>query len=231
MQIITEDPDKDLTGLGRLLAKDPRDQAFVLKAAQPKRGVSSKTWYARGVLDQGSTPQCVAYSGAKYLEAGPVPNKLHMPIGELYRQCQLVDEWPGENYDGTSVRALFKVLKREGYIGEYRWAYDVDTMVNHVLSSGPVVIGVSWFENMMTSGHRDFLMPTGDDYGGHATLIIGANLKTLCYDGSHGAFTILNSWGPRWSTNGRAKISFNDMQKLLDLDGEACVATEIPRAA
>jgi hypothetical protein len=218
---------EDLTGLGRKVAKDPRDKAFKLMAAQPRRGVSSKTWYVRGVLDQGATPQCVAYSGSKYLTCHPICNKPPMTEAELYHQCQLVDEWPGEDYDGTSVRALFKVLKRLGYVGTYRWAWNVDTIVNHILSTGPVVVGTEWFMGMFDSDRYDFLRPEGESVGGHAWLLIGCDINKRCYDGSKGAFRMLNSWGSGWSSNGRAWVSLKDMQTLLDLDGEACVASEV----
>jgi hypothetical protein len=221
---------EDLTGLGRKLAHDPRDKAFPLKAAQPQRNVSARTWYVRGVLDQGSTSQCVAYSGSKYLTCHPICNKPPMTEAEFYHQCQLVDEWPGTDYDGTSVRALFKVLKRLGLVSEYRWTWNVDTMVNHVLSTGPMVCGTEWFMGMFDSDRNDFLIPDGEPAGGHAWLIIGADINKKCYDGSRGAFRMLNSWGASWSSNGRAYVSFKDMQKLLDLDGEACVATEILKA-
>jgi C1A family cysteine protease len=218
---------EDLTGLGRKHAPDSRDKAYILKAAAPQRGVTSRTWYVRGVLDQGATSMCVAYSGAKYLETHPVKNKLNMSLPTLYRECQRIDEWPGEDYDGTSVRALFKVLKREGYVSEYRWAWDVDTIVNHLLSTGPVVVGTNFYMGMMDSDRYDFLRPEGESVGGHAYLLIGVDTQKKCYDGSKGALRMLNSWGPRWSTNGRALISLKDMQRLLDEDGEACVATEV----
>lgn len=220
----------DLTGLGRRAAADNRDLAYRLLAAPPKRGVRRKTHYIRGVLDQGGTSQCVAYSTSQYLKAHPVKNHLPMSEAAFYKECQRVDEWPGEDYDGTSVRASFKVLKRLGYVSEYRWTWDVDTVANHLLSTGPMVVGTSFFEGMAASDRFDFLRPEGEDYGGHAYLLVGCDLDRKCYDGAKGAFTMLNSWGPKWSNNGRALISFKDMQKLLDLQGEACVATEIPHA-
>ncbi len=218
---------EDLTGLGRKHAPDPRDKAFLLKAAAPQRGVSARTWYVRGVLDQGASSMCVAYSGAKYLETHPVKNRLNMSLPTLYRECQLVDEWPGEDYDGTSVRALFRVLKREGYVAEYRWTWDVDTMVNHLLSTGPICVGTEWLMSMFTPDCWDYLRPEGESAGGHAYLLIGVDTQKKNYDGTKGAFKMLNSWSAHWSENGRALISFKDMQYLMDMQGEACVATEV----
>lgn len=221
---------EDLTGLGRRAARDDRDRAFILLAAKPARGVRRKTHYVRGVLDQGSTSQCVAYSTAKYCEAHPVKNTLPLAIPDWYALCQKNDEWPGEDYDGTSVRASFKLLKKYGIVSEYRWTWDIDTVANHLLSTGPMCVGTDWLFGMFDSDRFDFLRPEGESAGGHAYLLIGCDLDRKCYDGSKGAFTMLNSWGPNWSNNGRALISFKDMQKLLDLQGEACVATEIPHA-
>ena len=33
----------------------------------------------------------------------------------LYHEAQKVDEWPGEDYDGTSVRAGLDILRKRGH--------------------------------------------------------------------------------------------------------------------
>jgi hypothetical protein len=105
-----------------------------------------------------------------------------------------VDEWPGEDPDsGTSVRALFKVLKRIGYVREYRWAYDVETLVQQVLAVGPVVMGTSWFYDMMDPDRWGYIQPTGSSMGGHAWLIIGASRTRVNPDKTIGAVRMINS--------------------------------------
>lgn len=222
-----------MSGLGRLPARDERDAKFLL---QPKPGRLSQfrteqTWHSlEPPFDQGNTSQCVAYSSIKYLRAAPVMNKKldQTHCTNFYNECQRIDEWPGEDYDGTSVRAAFKLLKSMGYITEYRWAQDAETVMKHVLTKGPVVMGTVWTMDMFMPHNRNgYIFPTGEEAGGHAYLIIGANRRRKNPDRSTGAFRILNSWGDNWGQKGRAWITMKDLDKLIAYDGEACVATEI----
>jgi C1A family cysteine protease len=217
-------------GLGRRFKKDTRDRAYLIPLQSINQSLAARTWVIPGkVLDQGSTAQCVAYSGVKYLTAYPVRNRPKEKPAEIYRECLLVDEWEGEDWDGgTSVRALFKVLKRLGYVSEYRWAFDCETVVNHVLTRGPVVMGTEWHHDMfMPHKTTGYLSVTGPNVGGHAWLIIGANRKRKNPDGSTGAVRMVNSWGDGWGQKGRAWITFRDLEKLIAADGEACVSTEM----
>lgn len=219
-------------GLGRRASEpDPvRLQTYSLRAVTPERpAVTSRTWYTRGVLDQDGTSQCVAYSGWKYLQAAPVMNKPRETPEEIYRRCLEVDEWPGEDWDGgTSVAALFKVLSEKGYVGEYRWAYDLDTVIDHVLARGPVVMGTNWYRGMFTPHvETGYMELSGPNEGGHAWVLIGANRRRKNPDGTTGAARKLGSWGSGWGQRGRAWITFRDLERLIREQGEACCATEI----
>jgi hypothetical protein len=68
------------------------------------------------------------------------------------------DEWPGEDYDGTSTRAGLEVLRNEGVaavkhpdhvvkIQEYRWATSLEDILNYVAFVGPTVFGLNWYQN------------------------------------------------------------------------------------
>ena len=72
---------------------------------------------------------------------------------------QALDEWPGEDYDGTSVRAFYKWLKVKGFITEYRWAFDCETVINHVLGIGPVQMGTIWDESMSNPDRWGYIYP------------------------------------------------------------------------
>lgn len=216
-------------GLGRLPSPDSRDRGYLLQA--PRRGEElppHKYWYSPGVLDQGNTSQCVAYSTTKWLVSGPVTNtKMPWPIDAFYRDCQRVDEWPGEDYDGTSVRAAFRLLKERGYVSEYRWAFDHPMLLRHVLSVGPAVLGTDWHLDMFRPDRHGYIEPTGDIAGGHAYAVVGADRDKVHPDtGWVGAYRIVNSWGPNWGEGGRAWLAFDHADALIKNWGEACTAIE-----
>lgn len=229
MNILTSQ--ENSTRFGRLPSKDIRALKYLLRLPNLITAETTtrtyKHWDTADVLDQGNTPHCVEYSGRQYLMSSPVRNKWKEPNGDLYRQCQLVDEWEGEDYDGTSVNALFKVLKSKGYVTEYRWAYDNDSVASYLLTTGPMVVGTDWYTGMMDTNRDGFVNTSGYQEGGHAYLLTGTNTRKRCPDGSLGAHRITNSWGVRWGENGRAWISYADFSKLLANWGEAAVAAEV----
>jgi hypothetical protein len=212
-------------GLGRLPAADPRDRLFLMSAPSVPPTRTSRSWYDLGWWgDQGARPYCVGYSWAHFIEDSPQthpdPGKsAWVQPDEIYHAAQLIDEWPGENYDGTSVRAGAKYLHQAGYIKEYRWAFDPTTVAHNVLEVGPVVVGTNWYSSMFNPDPKGRLSLTGSVVGGHAYLINGYNRKTKL-------FRIKNSWGRAWGVNGRALLHFDDLAQLLAEDGEACMAVE-----
>lgn len=224
-----------MTGLGRIFARDLRDHQYLIpnrtREAQP---ITSRYWLSKGpILDQGNTSSCVGHAGTRYLTSHPVVNPFIDPF-ELYREAQKVDEWPGEEpaYEGTSVRALFRVLKARGLVSGYRWAFDCETVVSHLLTTGPVVMGTDWTYDMMDGDRWGYIRPTGRMAGGHAYLLIGASrIKKDPLTGKLGAVRIINSWGGNWNQRGKAWMTFADLDKLIKANGEAGVASETKRVA
>lgn len=213
-------------GLGRNPSKDEEDRKYLIQPLLAKIDVpvrTSRYWNANGWWgNQYATPHCVGYSWTHWIEDGPVTHKGQAPIinpESVYREAQLVDEWAGEQYDGTSVRAGAKVLQSKGLIQSYLWAWDVNTLADAVLNLGPVVVGTYWYENMFFPNSKGILRVGGYIAGGHAYLINGVNTKREL-------FRIKNSWGREWGKNGYAYISFADMARLIAEDGEVCLAIE-----
>lgn len=172
--------------------------------------------------NQLNTPQCVGYSWAHWIEDGPVPHDGIPPIikpYDIYYNAQKIDEWPGENYAGTSVRAAAKYLKNIGAISSYYWAFDLNTLIKTVMELGPVVVGTNWYYNMFYPSSTGIIKASGRNAGGHAYVINGVDTKTKL-------FRIKNSWGKNWGDNGHAYISFTDMSKLIKENGEICIAVE-----
>lgn len=220
------------TKLGRIYVPDERDKKFQLKSALPKEtpGITYKYWWPSGWWgDQGATPHCVAYSWVHWLAEGPLTQGAKRKGTEpainttyLYNEAQKVDAWEGEDYDGTSVRAGAKILKNEGFISSYNWAWDIDTIVNAILVAGPMVVGTVWTYDMFFPNDKGIITATGEQMGGHAYLLDGVNTKKEI-------LRIKNSWGRNWGKNGFAYISFDDMAKLISQYGEACLAVEIEK--
>lgn len=215
--------------LGRLVAFDINDMEHRMKSILPKKtaGVTQRYWNANGWWGhQGDLPHCVGYAWAHWLEDGPVtqlgtPPILH-PSNEIYHAAQRIDEWPGEAYDGTSVRAGAKVLMAAGLIDSYNWAWDLDTMVHALLTAGPVVVGTNWYEEMFYP-KNGVIKIGGAAVGGHAYVVNGVNTKTK-------TCRIKNSWGREWGNKGHVNISFANMERLIAEYGEVCLAIERKRA-
>jgi len=125
----------------------------------------------------------------------------------------------GNSYDGTSVRAGAEILRKLGVIAEYRWASSIDEVVSALLNLGPVVVGTWWYSDMFSPNANGLITATGSKAGGHAYILNGVNVEKKL-------IRVKNSWGRGWGKKGHAYISFDDLDKLLKDQGEACVAFE-----
>lgn len=225
-------------GMGRNKARDPKDMLHLMLKPAALPDIYKKIWATGGhSWDQGSTSMCVSFSTNRYLISSPIRNSISakmLPdwLNRFYKECQRNDEWPGEDYDGTSVRAAFAVLLKLGYISEYRWAFDTDTITNHILTVGPVVVGTDWTNEMFEPDSKGNIRvhDAKGKYivvGGHAFLLCGVDRKRKMTDGTTGAYLIQNSWGNSWGIKGQAWISIAEFNTLLQNQGEAAIAVEV----
>lgn len=215
---------------GRLVSEDPRDKDYPLArllsapVGVPQGLVSPfpGDYYYQFIppaLDQGAVGACVGYSWRGWLTQYPI-NTLGGPSGlDIYHEAQEIDEWPGNNYEGTSVRAGVKVLQSKGHVANYYWAGSVEEIILAIKTQGPVIMGTNWYSGMMNPGSGGIVSVSGGNVGGHAWMVYG-------YSTNYRAFAALNSWGPTWGQNGTFWIYERDLARLFSEDGEACVATE-----
>jgi hypothetical protein len=110
--------------------------------------------------DQGNEGACVGFSESRMMSQ---LNRKRYDAEWLYHQAQKSDEWPGEDYDGTSVRAGFDVLRTIGHrrkwgpftlpeninegISANRWAQNIVEVLaclHDDVNSDSVVLTNSW---------------------------------------------------------------------------------------
>jgi len=206
-------------------AHDPRSRDYPVRGAA--RLPQSKRWTPGVVLDQGREGACVGFGWTAEALATPVKvnfNKVKAaPVNDpqrvasfVYNQAKSIDEWPGEDYDGTSVNAGAKIMRSLGLVKEYRWAFGVDDMIT-ALQKGPVVIGIPWYESMYEAPNGKVVIG-GRNVGGHCLLVTGYEIRS-----GVPVYTWRNSWGPEYGTGGSAEINHHDLGFLLRQNGEACV--------
>jgi hypothetical protein len=209
-------------GLGRLVEHDPRSRLFRALTLAPTEELVTRTWRRGWAYDQGSTSQCVAYTGKGIMNTGPlsatVPYDVRSrydPAG-WYAAAQMYDEWPGTDYDGTSALGLCKALKVLGLLSEYRWCFGLEDVLVTLSHVGPVGIGVGWRTGMWDTDSSGFIRATGADIGGHEVELIGISVP--------GKYVVgVNSWGTSWGSGGRFKLSWLDLGVLLADQGDAVV--------
>lgn len=203
--------------LGRVYEYDPRSTKDYPIRTLELDSPHTNEWNVGVWLNQGSEGACVGFGFGHELNADPERVQCSNDCAfSIYHHAQEVDEWAGNNYDGTSVLAGAKILKELGHYDEYRWAQSEGDIARAVSNVGPVVIGVNWYAEMYDPDEDGFIHPTGSLQGGHCLLVYGINVE-------EGYYKLWNSWGPEWGDNGTCKISRADMDLLLRNDGEGCL--------
>lgn len=190
------------------------------------------------ILDQGQEGACTGFglaTVANYLllrrkvVPDPVPVSPHM----LYNMARRYDEWPGENYSGSSARGAMKGWHKHGVCASKDWPTPTsksDTKglteartssalkrplgayfrVNHqdlvAMHSAISEVGVLYATASVHSGWQS----VGKDgaISMAADVIGGHAFAIVAYDSE--GFWIQNSWGKGWGRGGMGRISYDD---------------------
>lgn len=215
---------------------DPRSRNFAISSLikeSPKR--RNKLWRVGPTLNQGREGACVGFGWMAEALSTPVavdlarmkyvvPQEPNAFARLIYRDAQYIDEWEGEDYEGTSVLAGAKIMKKYGTLKEYRWAFGIEDVIDTILAKGPVVLGIYWYSGMYNAPNG-VLTVSGGIVGGHCILAVGYKLAKDSKTGKDSVI-LQNSWGTRWGINGLAEIPVDQLAFLLDKDGEACVPSK-----
>lgn len=212
--------------LARLTQFDERSLDYPVRDLIEVPGTRSRTWRCTKHLDQANAGACVAFACTHALiSRRPSLRGITAKFAteSVYWQAQRNDQWRGgaypgarPQYEGTSVLEAMKVLRDLGHVRSFYWAFGLQDLVRAVSWVGPAVVGVYWYSGMFEVHSCGYVHVTGKKVGGHAILC-----KSVDIDERY--FVFHNSWGPRWGRGGDAKISFDEMDRLLHDEGEAVI--------
>jgi hypothetical protein len=215
--------------------KDPLNLNYPALALAPTDYEQvDKQWGAGPVTDQGKEGACVGHGctqaacamhGARVVTDDETPDAYAF---RWYHVTQHGDQWAGcskgpacelapspESYGGTSVKAGGSLGVHRGLFSEYRWAFGIDEVLKTLTTVGRVIFGVPWFEGMYEAPGGKVVI-SGSQVGAHC---IGSDEIKW----SNETVIWQNSWGLGYGVNGRAAISFTDLDRLLREGGEAMV--------
>jgi hypothetical protein len=132
---------------------------------------------------------------------------------DWYRVAQANDQWPGENYDGSSTLGGAKAGLLFGAFKEYRWCFSLEDYILTLGYLGPILVGTNWYRSMFSPDTTGRVTVSGRVSGGHEWMLRGV-------DPDREMFVARNSWGRGWGRDGDFRISFSDFDRLRKEDGD-----------
>jgi predicted chitinase len=189
------------------------------------------------ILDQGTEGACTGYglaTVANYLllRRRVLPDPVPVSPKMFYDLARRYDEWPGENYEGSSARGAMKGWHKHGVCKEgiypsrgpgvkggltqertseaRRRPLGAYFRVNHkdlvAMHSALAEVGVLYASAVVHEGWSD----VGPDGAIAPSLKVlgGHAFAIVAYD--ENGFWIQNSWGPGWGKGGFAQIGYDD---------------------
>ncbi|MBD9372368.1 C1 family peptidase [Rhizobium sp. ARZ01] len=222
---------------------DFRDRMYVANLVEVRSASNLDAYRALHipVLDQGKEGACTGYGLAtvvNYLlrinngeQAVQDPDAAQASARMLYVMAKRYDEWPGEEYDGSSARGAVKGWHKHGVCSKAIWKdnrkeVDIDEIIasdalerplgayfrvnpkdlvgmhSAITEAGILFATCRVHEGWSQVNEGDTEIPYSEvKLGGHAFAIVG-------YDRT--GFWIQNSWGEKWGSKGLARVHYSD---------------------
>ena len=225
---MTMPPDPFVPVLDRLISPRSRSAEFPIHA-DPRLAEAELADQDWGLtidfpLDQGPEGACVGFGCSAELSADP----MQWPTGngfamKLYQNARARDRARGYNFaEGATVLGGLEAAKAMNLIQGFRWAQRFEDIALG-LQVGPVVMGTDVTDGMYHTTADGEWVPVGTYVGGHCWTIIGFRLNHPLFGR---AYWMVNSWGKKFGTNGKAWIREESLRKLWDRGGEAAIVTD-----
>ncbi|HUT23489.1 MAG TPA: C1 family peptidase [Sumerlaeia bacterium] len=199
------------------------------------------------VLDQGRDGSCTGFALAAVInllmakagrEKGNARGTIQVSGRMLYQMAKLHDEWPGDDYEGSSLRGAIKGWHNTGVCRRELWPDNVpanqDTLDfrravdarNHTLGAyyrlrpslpdfhaalnetGVLYVSAQIHQGWERADSKGVIKPDGAPLGRHAFAIVGYDKR---------GFWVQNSWGKSWGKNGLGLWTYEDwVQNMMD---------------
>lgn len=204
-------------GLGAIESPpDPRDYPIAdLYAALGLEAVALPARYRHvpmpTVLNQHTTPQCVAFSAAAEQMAFDIRDQKSWFTFDEARFFTMIGGGPG----GADVRVALGVRKASGYptvghddAGSHRIAAyyavprDVLSIKQAIFTFGPLILATPWANSWFRPVNGVLPAPSGGIAGGHAL---------VAYGWDDAGLLLRNSWGAAWGVAGDAFLPYSQI--------------------
>ncbi|NWK55526.1 C1 family peptidase [Verrucomicrobiaceae bacterium N1E253] len=191
------------------------------------------------IRNQGKEGACTGFALTAVIDFLNQKRKSDLRVSArmVYEMAKKNDEWPGEDYDGSSLRGAIKGWKNMGVCSEDHWPYLVNGGIDYLSIDAAKnarhnTIGayyrlkpdIAHFHSAINESgiiavsarvHRGWQSPKNGVIernpiisGGHAFAIVGYNDR---------GFIIQNSWGKQWGDQGTALWLYEDwIDTLMD---------------
>lgn len=207
---------------------DPRSLNHLVSDRLTPVPVRSKFWTPGRTLDQGEEGACTAFgvtgdalaspARVNRVQGKPVDNDFAFAG---YNRIKQLDEFPGEDYEGSSVNAAMKWYRELGAIDAWWWCTTMDDLIQALIQLGPAVIGIAWREGMYETRPDGLVDVSGKEVGGHCLTVNGYSPR---YKKLGEVIRWKNSWGNVYGVNGQGYVKVDDFAALaFSGDGEVAI--------
>lgn len=190
-------------------------------------------------LDQEESPNCVPFAVSLWIGGEPyAAAETDEVIDDFFAQeLSAFTRRHGRIRDGgIYISQGMHGAVEDGWCAEYWWCgagsgTPVEDVVDSIHYIGGVIIGVNWRESMITPRPSGLLEVEDGPVIGHACYLTGVRLgQPIPGEGPEPRDVVIlqNTQGPGFGHGGLAYLALEDLDMLLEDDGEAVVPVRYP---